>query len=84
MNIVKRVLGKARRIIFRPYVVMKPGKELNVDPLELNKINVQYGDWFVHPCVRFIPEGFAEHKWWMAVTPYPNYNSKMGKLLSKI
>lgn len=77
MNIINRVLGKARRIILRPHVVMRPGRELNVDSLELNKINNQYGDWFVHPCVRYISEGFAGHKWWMVVTPYPNYNSKM-------
>lgn len=77
MNIINRALGKARRIILRPHVVMRPGRELNVDSLELNKINNQYGDWFVHPCVRYISEGFAGHKWWMVVTPYPNYNSKM-------
>jgi hypothetical protein len=51
------------------------GKELNLDIVLLNRINPEYGDWFVHPCVRFIPEGFAGHKWWMVVTPYPNSSS---------
>lgn len=25
-----------------------------------------------HPSVLFTPEGFAGHRWWMAVTPYPD------------
>lgn len=28
-----------------------------------------YGD-VVHPCVRYIPEGFEGHQWWMVYTPY--------------
>lgn len=29
----------------------------------------------IHPCVRYIPEGFAGHKWWMVTTPYYGSNS---------
>lgn len=28
-----------------------------------------HGD-IVHPCVRYIPEGFEGHHWWMVYTPY--------------
>jgi hypothetical protein len=29
-----------------------------------------YHDDLIHPCVRYIPEGFAGHKWWLVATPY--------------
>ena len=47
-----------------------------MDLVPLHKIDVNYGNWLVHPCVRYIPEGINGHKWWMAVTPYPDFNSK--------
>lgn len=75
-NMLKRIYNRLRKEIFRVPVAMSPGKELNIDVTKLNEIDANYGDWLIHPCVRYIPEGFAGHKWWMAVTPYPNYNSK--------
>lgn len=30
---------------------------------------VNHGD-VVHPCIRFIPDGYLGHKWWMVYTPY--------------
>lgn len=30
----------------------------------------------LHPCIRFIPEGFAGYKWWMVQSPYYRRNSK--------
>lgn len=35
-----------------------------------------YGD-VVHPCVRYIEEGFEGHKWWMVYTPYYASNNEM-------
>lgn len=32
-------------------------------------IDVTHGD-ILHPCIRFIPEGFEGHQWWMVYTPY--------------
>lgn len=29
----------------------------------------------IHPCVRYYPDGFAGHKWWMVTTPYYGGNS---------
>jgi len=51
-------------------------KELSVDTDTINAIDNGYGDWLVHPCVRYFPEGFGGHKWWMAITPYPEGDSK--------
>ncbi len=31
----------------------------------------------VHPCVRYIEEGFEGHKWWMVYTPYYGGNEKL-------
>lgn len=77
MNIIKKILRKAYRITIRPRVAMPRGKELNVDTESLRRINPQYGDWIIHPCVRYIPEGFAGHRWWMVVTPYPQYKCEL-------
>lgn len=35
-----------------------------------------YGD-VVHPCVRYIEEGFEGHRWWMIYTPYYASNEKL-------
>lgn len=76
MNIIKRIYNKVYKFVFRVPVAMQPGKELDIDVKKLNEIDSKYGDWLIHPCVRYIPEGFAGHKWWMVVTPYPNYDSR--------
>lgn len=38
--------------------------------------NETRGD-IVHPCVRYIPEGFRGHKWWMVYTPYYGANASI-------
>ena len=35
-----------------------------------------FGD-IVHPCVRYIEEGFEGHQWWMAYTPYYGGNAEL-------
>ena len=30
----------------------------------------KYFDDLIHPCVRYVENGFAGHKWWMVATPY--------------
>lgn len=47
---------------------------INLDPL-LQK-DKGYGNYLVHPSVVYIPNGLAGKKWWMAVTPYPNFDSR--------
>lgn len=38
--------------------------------------DTNHGD-VVHPCVRYIPEGFLGHKWWMVYTPYYAANANV-------
>lgn len=70
-NIPSKVYNSLNRI----KTIMVQGKELCVELKPLQSIDPGYGDWLIHPCVRYIPNGFAGHKWWMVSTPYPNYNS---------
>lgn len=55
------------------YGVMAPGVEVNVETFRFEE---NHGDK-VHPCVRFIPEGFEGHHWWMVYTPYYAADSSM-------
>lgn len=54
---------------------LEAGSALDIDLAPLHAIDSDYGSWLVHPCVRYIPEGLGGHKWWMAVTPYPDHNN---------
>ena len=40
------------------------------------KYEVNHGD-VVHPCVRYISDGFEGHYWWMVYTPYYGADSSM-------
>lgn len=40
-----------------------------------------YGDWAVHPCVRYIPEGLGRSCWWMALSPYPGFDTTKENIL---
>ena len=48
------------------YGVMQPGQHVSVEPFryELNHSDV------VHPCVRYIADGYLGHTWWLVYTPY--------------
>ena len=52
---------------------MQPGIDVNVAPFRFEE---NHGD-IVHPCVRYIPEGFEGHYWWMVYTPYFAADSSM-------
>lgn len=61
-------------IYSRPhYGIMQPGTEVNVEPFRFEE---NHGD-IVHPCVRYIEDGFEGHKWWMVYTPYYAADSSM-------
>lgn len=55
------------------YGVMQPGKRVSIEPFRFEE---NHGD-VVHPCVRYIPEGFEGHKWWLVYTPYYGADSSM-------
>lgn len=52
--------------------VMSPGQLCSHDLFEQD---INHGD-VVHPCVRYIPEGYEGHCWWMVYTPYYKSNEK--------
>ncbi len=55
------------------YGIMAPGVEVKVEPFRFEE---NHGD-IVHPCVRYIAEGFEGHNWWMVYTPYYAADSSM-------
>lgn len=55
------------------YGIMSKGFACDVqDPT----MNITHGD-VLHPCVRFLEEGFEGHKWWMVYTPYYGGNDSL-------
>jgi hypothetical protein len=52
---------------------MSLGQKLSAPTPEPDK----YYDDLIHPCVRYIPDGFAGHRWWMVASPYYNGNSSI-------
>lgn len=52
--------------------VMQPGELCTHDPYEQD---INHGD-VVHPCVRYIPNGYEGYNWWMVYTPYYQSNDK--------
>jgi hypothetical protein len=78
MSFDRRVLELYRRLQYAitgrsRYGVMNPGSEVKIEPFRYEE---NHGD-IVHPCVRFIPEGFEGHHWWMVYTPYYGADSSM-------
>ena len=77
-NVALWLLEKYRRILlfcfgYTSRGVMPAGIPCHVeDPT----MDLTHGD-VVHPCVRYIEEGFEGHKWWMVYTPYYAVNNKL-------
>ena len=76
MNIVRSCQTLATFLLKPSPVALKSASRLCVDTRPLRKIDPLYGDFLIHPCIRYIPEGFAGHKWWMAVTPFPRMDDR--------
>lgn len=63
----------------------KVTNEIDLNQIDAMKLGVKvsaptpepekYFDDLIHPCVRFIPNGFGGHKWWMIASPYRGFNS---------
>lgn len=78
MSLARRFLGLFREIQYRLYGrnfvgVMSPGEMCSVED---RTPALTHGD-VVHPCVRYIENGFEGHKWWMAYTPYYAANASL-------
>ncbi len=55
------------------YGIMQPGVPCHIEPF---KADINHGD-VVHPCVRYIPEGYEGHCWWLVYTPYYGADASM-------
>lgn len=72
------IAGIFRRFLYRLYDrpiegVLQPGILCKVeDPTS----DVTHED-VIHPCVRYIEEGFEGHHWWMVYTPLYGWNDKL-------
>lgn len=70
------VMCEYKYLFHREDTYLETGYELEIDLDPIHQIDRNYGNWLVHPCVRYIKEGLNGHKWWMACTPYPNANNR--------
>ena len=66
-----RITGKFREFLYfihrHPSTgILPPGVPCQV---EHPAIDITHGD-IVHPCVRYIEEGFEGHRWWLVYTPF--------------
>lgn len=52
---------------------MEPGEQCTIEPF---KAEINHGD-VVHPCVRYVPEGYEGHCWWLVYTPYYNADASI-------
>jgi hypothetical protein len=48
-----------------------PGDAMKLGVKLIADTPAKYLNDLIHPCVRYIPEGFAGHKWWLAASPFP-------------
>ncbi|MDR3704383.1 MAG: hypothetical protein P4L28_00570 [Paludibacteraceae bacterium] len=59
--------------LFYPQQLMPVGEEIDIKTPE----SVKYHDDCLHPCVRYISEGFAGANWWMVQSPYYGMDNKL-------
>lgn len=77
MSLARNILDIYRSLQYKlcgrhKYGIMAPGTLCTHEPYEEE---VNHGD-VVHPCVRYISEGYEGHCWWMVYTPYYAANDK--------
>ena len=78
MGIIKNVKNKIthKLLTYKRYMDMsKNVMTLGVPVLDWTPEPLIYKNDNIHPCVRYIPKGFAGHEWWMVTTPYPYFDS---------
>ena len=81
MKIKQRIYGfseKCRSFLYRLSRFPREGVFLSgsVCQIEDPTIEITHGD-VIHPCVRYIEEGFEGHHWWMVYTPLYRWNDKL-------
>ena len=58
----KRYLKYAYYYVSPINSLIKSDTLLLIDTDTLRRIDPEYGDWLVHPCVRYIPDGLGGHR----------------------
>lgn len=66
-----RLNGVLTSLLFKD--IIQPGTLLKAETPTPEKY---YND-LLHPCVRYIEEGFAGHKWWMVASPFRGKDDKI-------
>lgn len=78
MSLIRILINLYRKLQYTvygrlSYGLMKPGQQCSIDSF---KVEENHGD-IVHPCVRYIPDGYEGHCWWMVYTPYYGADSSL-------
>ena len=73
-----QLITRYRRFLYFLHRLPRKGVLSNGIPVSVEdpSLDVTHGD-VVHPCVRYIAEGFEGHKWWMVYTPYYSGNDSL-------
>lgn len=77
-QIIYSYAEKSRRLMYRLSCLSKEGLFSSgiVCRVEDPTFAYTHGD-VIHPCVRYIEEGFEGHQWWMVYTPLYDWNEKL-------
>lgn len=72
------LIEKYRRFIYFCHCLPSKGLMSKGVPCQVEdpEYSVNHGD-VVHPCIRYIEEGFEGHKWWMVYTPFYGGNDHL-------
>ena len=78
MAFLRSLLNSYRKVQYatfgRPVLgELCPGVPCRIEPF---KAEINHGD-VVHPCVRYISDGYEGHCWWMVYTPYYGADASM-------
>jgi hypothetical protein len=67
------ISGVSYLYFFYPKQLFSFGVQIDLQTPHYDK----YHNDCLHPCIRYIPEGFNGAKWWMVQSPYYNRNNKV-------
>ena len=77
-SVVLQIARYFRRFVY--YIYNRPLKGVLDEGISCQvedpSSEMTHGD-VIHPCVRYIEEGFEGHHWWMVYTPLYNWNDKL-------
>lgn len=77
-NFILNVVLRIRSVLFNLNGLPIKGGLSNIEECSVEDptMDITHGD-VIHPCVRYIEEGFEGHHWWMVYTPLYDFNEKL-------